>query len=150
MPMRNHNPDHSDEVREALNAVFDAIAECHSVVAASTDNVVGKISQAARMIGWPDHIVSGVVNQIKSVAEMQIEMIDHTMEVWREQIKSWPNLSSAGHLPDAEAFKAMSVNPVRYWTRMGEQWQKDWAQKLMSDWAKSSKRNVPPKGDDRE
>ena len=53
-------------------------------------------------------------------------------------------------MSDAEAFKAMSVNTARFWTRMREQWQKNWAQKMMSEWAKSSKRNVPPKSDDRE
>ena len=81
---------------------------------------------------------------------MQIKMIDHTMDIWREQIKSWPSLTSAGHWPDADALKAMSVDPVQYWTGIGEQWQENWAQTMMSDWAKSSKRNVPPKSDDRE
>ena len=150
MPQQNHDPKHPDGVREAMNAVFDAMAECHSVVAASTDNVVGEIADAARVIGWPDQVVSGAINQIQSIAEMQIKMIDHIMEVWREQIKSWPNLTSAGDWLDAGAFKALSVNPVRFWTGMGEQWQKDWAQKMMSEWAKSSKRNPPPKSDDRE
>lgn len=150
MPQRKLDPEYSDAVREAINAVFDAIAECHNVVAASNDKVIAQIAQAARVLGWPDHVVSGVVSQIQSIAEMQIKMIDNTMEVWREHITSWPSLTSSGHWPDAEAFKAMSVNPVRFWTRLGEQWQKDWAQKMMSDWAKSSKRNVPPKSDDRE
>jgi hypothetical protein len=150
MAQRNPDPKSPDELYEAMNAVFDAIAECHSVIAASHDKVVAKIAQAARVIGWPDHVVSGVINQIQSIAEMQIKMIDHTMEVWREQIKSWPDLTSAGDWPDAEAFKALSVNPVRFWTGLGEQWQKDWAQKMMSEWAKSSKRNSPPKSDDRE
>ena len=72
------------------------------------------------------------------------------MEVWRGRIKSWPSLTGAGYWPDAEAFKAMSVNTAQFWTQMGEQWQKNWAQKMMSEWAKSSKRNVPPKSDDRE
>jgi hypothetical protein len=144
MAQRNSDPKHPVELHEAMNAVFDAIVECHRVIAASQAKVVAKIAQAARVIGWPDHVVSGVINQIQSIAEMQIKMIDHTMEVWREQIKSWPDLTSAGDWPDAEAFKALSVYPVRFWTGMGEQWQKDWAQKMMSEWAKSSKRNTLP------
>ena len=150
MPQRNANPKHSDEVREAIKTAFDAIAEYHRVVVASSEEVVAKIAQAARALGWPDHVVSGVVHQLQSTAEMQIKMIDHTLEVWREQITSWPSLTSDRHWPDAEAFKAMSVNPVQFWTRMGEQWQKNWAQTMMSQWAKSARRNVPPKGDDRE
>ena len=111
MPQRNANPKHSDEVREAIKAAIDAIAEYHGVVAASNAEVVAKITQVARALGWPDHVVSGVVQQLQSTAEMQIKMIDHTLEVWREQITSWPSLTSEGHWPDAGAFKAMSVNP---------------------------------------
>ena len=150
MPRRNPKPEQSDEVRAAINAALDAMTECHNVFAASNEKVVAKVAEAARVLGWPDHVVSGVVDQIQSIAEMQIKMIDHTMDIWREQIKSWPSLTSAGHWPDADALKAMSVDPVQYWTGMGEQWQKNWAQTMMSDWAKSSKRNVPPKSDDRE
>ena len=94
------------------------------------------------MLGCPDHVVSGVIDQMQNIAEMQIKMIDHTMEVWRDQIKSWPSLTLSADWPDA---KAISVNPVQSWTRFGEQWQKNWAQKMMSDWAKSSKRSIPPK-----
>jgi hypothetical protein len=150
MPRRNPQPEPSDEVREATNAAFDAMAECHKAVAESSERVVAKIAEAARVLGWPDQVVSGVVNQIQSIAEMQMKMIDHTMEIWREQIKSWPSVTSSGHWPDAQTLTAMSVNPVQYWIGIGEQWQKSWAQTMMSQWTKSSKRNVPPKSDDRE
>ena len=150
MPQRDRNPEDSDEVRKAIRAAFDAMAEYHRAVATSSAEVVTKIAQAARALGWPDHVVSAVAHQLQSTAEMQINLIDHTLETWREQITSWPSLTSEGHWPDAEAFKAMSVNPVQFWTRMGEQWQKNWAQTIMSQWARSAKRNVPPRGDDRE
>jgi len=32
------------------------------------------------------HVLSAAVNQMQSIAKMQIEMMDHTLEVWREQI----------------------------------------------------------------
>ncbi len=151
MPLRDVNPKLSDEAREAISAAFDAIAECHSEVAASSEKVVTKIAQAARVLGWPDQVVSGMINHMQSVTKMQIQMMDRTMEVWREQIKSWPNRVSPDNWLDAEAFKAMSVNTARFWTRMGEQWQKDWAQMMMSQWVgRPSKRNVPRKSDDRE
>jgi hypothetical protein len=87
-----------------------------------------------------------MINQMQSVTEMQIQMMDHTMEVWREQIKSWPSRSSPENWLDAETFKAMSVNKAQFWTRMGEQWQKNWAQLMMSQWVgRPSKRS-----DDRE
>ena len=151
MPMRDFNPKLSDEAREAIRAAFDAIAECHNEVAASSEKVVTKIAQAARVLGWPDQVVSGMINHMQSVTKMQIQMMDRTMEVWREQIKSWPNRGSPDNWLDAEAFKAMSVNTAQFWTRMGEQWQKDWAQMMMSQWVgRPSKRNVPRKSDDRE
>src|SRR4029077_15517674 len=151
MPLRDFNPKLSDEAREAVNAAFDAIAECHNEVAASREKVVTKIAQAARVLGWPDQVVSGMINQMQSVTKMQIQMMDHTMEVWREQIKSWPNRSPPDNWLDAEAFKAMVVNTAQVWTRMGEQWEKDWAQMVMSQWVgRPSMRNVPRKGDDRE
>src|ERR1700730_16411471 len=126
MPLRDFNPKLSDEAREAISAAFDAIAECHNEVAASSEKVVTKIAQAARVLGWPDRVVSGMINQMQSVTKMQIQMMDHTMEVWREQIKSWPSRSSPDNWLDAEAFKAMSVDTT--------QWQKDWAQMMMSQW----------------
>ena len=151
MPLRDFNAKLSDEAREAISAAFDAIAECHNEVAASSEKVVTKISQAARVLGWPDQVVSGMINQMQSVTKMQIQMMDHTMEVWREQIKSWPSRSPPDNWLDAEVFKAMSVNTAQFWTRMGEQWQKDWAQMMMLQRvARPSKRNVPRKSDDRE
>jgi hypothetical protein len=119
MPLRDFNPKLSDEAREAISAAFDAIAECHNEVAASSEKVVTKIAQAARVLGWPDQVVSGMINQMQSVAKMQIQMMDHTMEVWREQIKSWPNRSPPDNWLDAEAFKAMSVNTAQFWDTDG-------------------------------
>ena len=144
------NPNLSDEAREAISAVFEAIAECHNEVASSSEKVVAKIAQAARVLGCPDQVVSGMINQLQSVTKMQIQMMDHTMEAWQEQIRSWPDLSLAGNWPDAEAFKAMSVDLAQFWTRMGVQWQKNWAQMMMSQWVEPSKRNAPRKSDDRE
>jgi hypothetical protein len=111
-----------------------------------SEKVVTKIAQAARVLGWPDQVVSGMINQMESITQMQIQIMDHTMEVWREQIKSWPSWSSPGNWLDAETFKAMSVNTAQFWTRMGEHWQKNWAQMMMSQWVgRPSKRS-----DDRE
>jgi hypothetical protein len=52
MPQRSLNPKHAEEVRAAIGAVFDAMAKCHSAVAASNTEVVAKIAHAARMLGW--------------------------------------------------------------------------------------------------
>ena len=51
MPLRDFNPKLSDEAREAISAAFDAIAQCHNDVAASSEKVVTKI---ARPLGCSD------------------------------------------------------------------------------------------------
>src|SRR5260370_42402045 len=107
MPLRDFNPKLSEEAREAISAAVDAIAECHNEVAASSEKVVTKIAQAARVLGWPDQVVSGMINHMQSVTKMQIQMMDRTMEVWREQIKSLPNRGSPGSGRDAQGFKKM-------------------------------------------
>ena len=67
MPLRDFNPKLSDEAREAISAAVDAIAECHNEVAASSEKVVTKIAQAARVLGWPDQVVSGMITRWKAL-----------------------------------------------------------------------------------
>ena len=120
MPLRDFNPKLSDETREAISAAFDAIAECHNEVAASSEKVVTKIAQAARVLGWPDQVVSGMINQMESITKMQIQTMDCIMDAWEQQIKapnfpsamlsklrSLPSVSPAGSRPEAAA----AMNP---------------------------------------
>jgi hypothetical protein len=93
MPLRDFNPKLSDEAREAISAAFDAIAECHNEVAASSEKVVTKIAQAARVLGWPDQVVSGMINQMQSVTKMQIRMIRRSPP--RTPLSSPPSRSAA-------------------------------------------------------
>jgi len=51
MPLRDFNPKLSDEAREAISAAFDAIAECHNEVAASSEKVVRR---SPRPLGCSD------------------------------------------------------------------------------------------------
>src|SRR6516164_509357 len=106
MPLRDFNPKLSDEAREAISAAFDAIADCHNEVAASSEKVVTRIAQAARVLGWPDQVVSAMIDQMQTVTKTQIQMMDHTMEVWREQINSWPSRGTPDNWLDAGALKA--------------------------------------------
>ena len=85
--------------------------------------------------------------QIQSATKMQIQMIDHIMESWEAQMKSphpmaqvpseilaklqsWPGLNAAGGWPGADSFNGMSADPMRFWSQLGEQWQKNWAQMM--------------------
>ena len=73
MPRRNLNPKHSDEVREAIKVAFDAMAEYHRVVAASNEEVVAKIAQVARALGWPNHVVSGWSSNSRALPKCRSE-----------------------------------------------------------------------------
>ncbi len=152
MPLNNFDPKLSPEAREAISAAFDAIATFHGELAASSEKVVGKMGNAARAVGWPEPIVSGMATQIQSLTKMQQQMMDHLIDAWQAQIsspnpmaqmpsvmlsklQSWPGMLAPGTWPGAEAFTAASSNPVQFWTQLGEQWQKNWAQ-MMTQWPK--------------
>lgn len=153
MPLRNFNPKLTDEARQAVSEAFDAISSWHTEMASTSEKVTEKVANAARALGWPEQIVGAVSTQVQGVTKMQIQMMDHFMDAWQEQIKSpnpmanfpavmmsklqsWPGLPSAANWPGAEAFEKMSANPIELWRQMGEEWQKNWAQ-AMTFWAEA-------------
>ena len=85
--------------------------------------------------------------QMQSIAEMQIQTLDHVMDAWEEQLKL-PNptatspsamlsklgLRLAGTWPSVEAFQKAAMNPLQFWMQFATQWQKSWAD-TMTFWA---------------
>jgi len=45
------------------------------------------MAEAARALGWPEQIVDVTRAQLQSITKMQIQVMDHMMDVWEEQIK---------------------------------------------------------------
>src|SRR5262249_22080037 len=147
---RNFNsmsvPGLSDEARQAVNAAFDAMSAWRIDTAKSneknSEQLIEKMAEAARTLGWPEQIVDGTRAQLQSIAKMQIQMMDHMMDVWEEQIKS-PNPMTApsamlsklkflpgvpaGTWPNADAFAGAAMNPMQFWMQWAEQCQKAWA-----------------------
>jgi hypothetical protein len=80
----------------------------------------------------------------------QLQMMNNTMALWREQIKSWPDLNLAGQWPGPDDLKAMTAETAQLWNQMGEHWQKNWAQTMMSEWTATSRRDASSKTEDRE
>src|SRR5262249_44553808 len=82
----------SDEARKAVNAAFDALSTWRIETANSSEKnseqVIEKLAAAARELGWPDRIVNATRTQLQSITKMQIQMMDHMMDAWEEQIKS--------------------------------------------------------------
>jgi hypothetical protein len=158
---RNFNPmwapGLSEEARKAVNAAFDAMSTWRIETAKNSEKnseqVIEKLAAAARSLGWPDQIVDATRAQMQSITKMQIQMMDHMMDAWEEQIKSpmtgspsamlsklksWPSVSPVGTWANAGAVQTAAINPMQFWTQVAEQWQKAWAD-TTSYWIKASK-----------
>ena len=140
-------PGLSDEARQAVNAAFDAMSAWRIETAKSneknSEQVIEKMAAAARALGWPEQIVDATRAQLQSITKMQIQMMDHMMDIWEEQIKSpnpmtassamlsklksSPGATPAGTWPNTDAFAGAAMNPKQFWAQLAEQWQRAWA-----------------------
>src|SRR5262249_3923566 len=136
----------SDEARQAVNTAFGAMSAWRIDIANSneknSEQVIEKMAAAARALGWPEQIVDATRAQLQSITKLQIQMMDHMMDIWEEQIKS-PNpmiapsamlskLKSlpgppAGTWPNADTFAGTAMNPMQFGVQWAEQFQKAWA-----------------------
>jgi hypothetical protein len=136
----------SDEARQAVNAAFDAMSAWRIETAKSneknSEQVIEKMAAAARALGWPEQIVDASRAQLQSITKMQIQMMDHMMDVWEDQIKSQNPMTApsamlsklkslpgvpAGTWPNADALGGAAMNPMQLWVQWVEQCQKAWA-----------------------
>jgi hypothetical protein len=134
---RNFNwksaPGLSDEARQAVGAAFDAMSTWHTEAVKFIEQVIEKMSTAAQALAWPEQIVDATRAQIQTTTKMQIQTLDHLMDVWGEQIKS-PNLSSAmlsklnslptfgpaGSWPNASGAPMASLNPLQLYVQFAD------------------------------
>jgi hypothetical protein len=90
-------PGLSAEARKAVNAAFDAMSTWRTETLNNSEKnvaqVIEKMAAAARALGWPEQIVDATRAQMQSITKMQIQVMDHMMDIWEEQIKS-PNPSA--------------------------------------------------------
>ena len=148
-------PGLSDEARRAVNAAFDAMSAWRTEIVSngekSFEHVVDKMAAAARAMGWPNQIVDATRGQMQAITKMQVEMMDHLMDAWEEEIKSpsqssammsklkaTPNLGSIGGWPGGGQMAAF--NPFGLYMQVAEQWQKAWTD-AMTFWTKAAKPN---------
>ena len=136
-------PGLSAEARKAVNAAFDAISAWRAETVNNSEKnlaqVIDKMAAAARALGWPEQIVDATRAQMQSITKMQIQVMDHMMDIWEEQIKSpnpsamlsklqsLPSFGEAGSWPKADAFPMPAFNPFQAYLQFAEQWQKAWA-----------------------
>src|SRR5262245_60765150 len=84
-------PGLSNKAREAVKDAFEAMSDWRTEAAddseRNTKRVIEKMAVAAEALGWPEQIVDAAREQMQSITEMQIRMMDHMMDAWEEQLK---------------------------------------------------------------
>jgi hypothetical protein len=156
---RNFNPTLSlglsDDARKAVNAAFEAMSTWRGEIANNSEKnverVIDKIAAAAQTLGWPEEIAETTRGQLQTITKMQIQMMDHMMDAWEEQIKapnsssailsklkSLPTLNPAGTWPGVAG--SQMANPLGVYMQFAQQWQKAWTD-AMAFWAKAGKPN---------
>jgi len=143
----------SDEARKAVNEAFDAMSTWRIETARSSEKnseqVIEKMAAAARALGWQNEIVDAIRAQMQGIARLQIQMMDHIMDAWEEQIKSpnpmgsFPSAmlsrlnSLPGHGPAGSAsLGTAAMNPFQFWIQIAEQWQRATGD-AMASWTKA-------------
>ena len=146
------------EAREALNAVLKVMSNWRDELVESNEKngkrLIEKIASAAEELGWPQEFVESTRSQLRTIAEIQINMMDQLTDAWDEQLKL-PNpktpspsrmmstLKQSGLPPtsgsqSAEQLQSMALSPVQFWMQLAEHWQKS-CEQVMTSWGNSRK-----------
>ena len=75
-------PQLSNEARKAVNAALDAMTAWRTEIQDRGEEVIEKMVEAARALGWPKQIVDTTTAQLQSVTKMQVQAMDQIMDVW--------------------------------------------------------------------
>jgi hypothetical protein len=129
----------------AFQGAFDAMTEWQdenrSMAERHIENVLTKLSAAAKSAGWPDVVVDASRDQIQLAVKAQGQALDQIMGVWREQLDRSTAHSAAnslGHAMPAQTDPiAMTANPGQFWMQVASNWQKTWLD-AMQAWANGS------------
>ena len=114
---RMSTPKLSDDARKAVNAAFEAMSTWREEIVneKNSEQVIEKMAEAARELGWPEQIVDATRMQMEAITKIQIQTMDHMMDTWEEQIKS-PNSSSTML---SKLTSLPSFGPVGSWPNRG-------------------------------
>src|SRR6516225_8399074 len=131
---RMSTPKLSDDARKAVNAAFEAMSTWRNEIVNSEKNgeqVIEKMAEAARELGWPEPIVDATRMQMEAITKMQVQTMDRMMDTWEEQIKSpnssstmlskltsLPNLGPVGSWPDN--LQMAALNPFQFYMQVAQ------------------------------
>ena len=147
-------PKLSDDARKAVSAAFEAMSAWREQIVneKNSEQVIEKMAEAARELGWPEQIVDATRMQMEAITKMQIQTMDHMMDTWEVQIKSpnssstmlskltsLPNFGPVGSWPKSGNPQMAALNGFELYMQVAQQWQKAWTD-VMASWATSSAR----------
>ena len=156
----------SNETRQTVTAAFDALSNWRDETAAANDRCLTKVldqmSDAARAMGWPDHVISATREHLLNASKMQTQMIDQVMDSWKQQLKSptapmavprfinqisglsWSPFPSS--MTEMMPIGGMPLAPWKFWLQAAEMWQRQWMS-TMSAWTepRSSRSQEAPR-----
>ena len=147
-------PKLSDDARKAVSAAFEAMSTWREQIVneKKSEQVIEKMAEAARKLGWPEQIVDATRAQMEAITKMQIQTMDGMMDTWEAQIKSpdssstmlskltsLPNFEPVGSLPNSANPQTAALNGFelyKVYMQVAQQWQKAWVDQMAS-WATS-------------
>jgi hypothetical protein len=147
-------PKLSDDARKAVSAAFEAMSTWREQIVneKNSEQVIEKMAEAARELGWPEQIVDATRMQMEAITKMQIQTMDHMMDTWEAQIRSpissstmlskltsLPNFGPVGSWPNSGNPQMAALNGFELYMQVAQQWQKAWAD-VMASWATPSAR----------
>ena len=166
----------NEDTKKAVRSAFEAMASWRQDMAqhyeTNSGQMFDKMAQAAKAMGWPVEIVETTRAQMQQMSKMQLQAIDHVMDVWQQQLTSpnpaaaaqamlqkltsmpmsgvngfqMPGIPGMGQMPSMPGFdmNAMAgMNPMQMWMQAADQWQKNWTQ-AMQYWSQMQKQTFEP------
>jgi hypothetical protein len=160
-----------EDSKKAVIQAFDAMSNWRAELAElgekNSNAVFDKMAEAAKSLGWPTDFVELSRKQMQGASKMQLQAVDQVMDAWEKQVKafgtsnlpSFPNFTSVpGFGPGAPAFPGVgagfpgmpdftagATNPMEFWMKAAEMWQKNW-QQAMSTWMDAQQSATKPGG----
>jgi hypothetical protein len=84
----------SKEARQAVAEALDALEEWRVEIGAANERCLQKVcdqvTNAHRTLGWTEQASSAAKEHLLKASNLQLQMIEHTMQLWQQQLKTPP------------------------------------------------------------
>src|SRR5688500_520973 len=80
------------DARQAATAALQWLSEWHAEVVAGrapcVTDVLEQTAAAARAVGWPEHVINAMRDQLLNASQLQTQAIDQLSALWKKQLES--------------------------------------------------------------